>query len=102
MRIDSNRQAQESSKAEALNNNAGSQGAKKSAVTTAQAGDTVKLSSFYDRVGELAKKASQAPEVRQERVDSLKAAVREGKYKVASDQTAEAMFNELLSKAASK
>jgi flagellar biosynthesis anti-sigma factor FlgM len=102
MRIDSNSQAQESSQAEALSNNAGSQGAKKSEVTTTRAGDTVKLSSFYDRVGELAKKASQAPEVRQERVDSLKAAISEGRHKVTSDQTAEAISKDLLSRVSSK
>lgn len=102
MRINSNSQAQESSQAEALNINANSQAAKKSGATTPPAGDTVKLSSFYERVPELAKQASQAPDVRQEKVDSLRAAISQGNYKVTSDQTAEAISKDLLTKASPK
>jgi flagellar biosynthesis anti-sigma factor FlgM len=52
-------------------------------------------SSFdHVNVGALASQAMESPEVRLDKVDSLRQAIRDGQYKVAPDKVAEAMLRE--------
>jgi flagellar biosynthesis anti-sigma factor FlgM len=62
--------------------------------------DRAELSPDQTRVRALASQVSDLPEIRQERVAALSAAVRNGSYNVSPDQTAKAMMTEMLGNAA--
>jgi flagellar biosynthesis anti-sigma factor FlgM len=57
--------------------------------------DEAKFSATSDKVSQLKAQAAAAPEVRQERVDSLRHRVQSGEYKVDARRVAEAMFSDL-------
>ena len=61
--------------------------------------DEARLSSHQARVRELERVARELPEFRQERVESLKTAVQEGRYQPPPDQVAEAMFSDAIARA---
>jgi negative regulator of flagellin synthesis FlgM len=61
--------------------------------------DEARLSSHQARVQELERVAKNLPEMRQERVDSLKAAVQEGRYQPPPEQVADAMFSDAIARA---
>jgi flagellar biosynthesis anti-sigma factor FlgM len=60
--------------------------------------DETRLSSHQARVHELERAAKDVPEMRQERVESLKAAIQEGRYQPPPEQVAEAMFSDALAR----
>jgi len=64
----------------------------------AVAGDTAELSGDQVRAQALAAQVNQLPEVRQEKVDALGLAIRQGSYDVSAEQTAEAMLGEMQSR----
>ena len=66
------------------------------AEATAVVRDEARLTVDRDRITELAAKLSRLPEIRQDRVEALQRAVREGRYQISSEQIAEAVFSELL------
>jgi negative regulator of flagellin synthesis FlgM len=57
--------------------------------------DEAKFSAITDKVNQLKAQAAAAPEVRQERMDSLRQRVQSGEYKVDARRVAEAMFSDL-------
>jgi flagellar biosynthesis anti-sigma factor FlgM len=71
----------------------GVQGNRKEAVHSR---DEASFSVDKGKVQELEAKLVELPEVRQERVQALQLAVREGRYQVSDEQLAQAMFAELL------
>ena len=54
--------------------------------------DEAQFSGSHAQVQALVAQASQLPEVRQERVESLRQAVQRGQYKASAEQTAGAVF----------
>jgi len=71
----------------------GVQGNRKEAV---HARDEASFSVDKGKVQELEAKLTELPEVRQERVQALQLAVREGRHQVSDKQLAQTMFAELL------
>ena len=55
--------------------------------------DTAKLSQDQGRVQELASQVSQLPEVRQDKVETLRRAIEAGSYEVTPGQAAEALLS---------
>ncbi len=93
MRIDPNtsaQQAQESDKATASNAHAAAPSSQGASAT-----DTAQLSPDQVRVQALVAQVNALPEVRQNRVDALGRAIREGNYQVSAEQTAAAMLADL-------
>jgi flagellar biosynthesis anti-sigma factor FlgM len=68
--------------------------------STTAASDRAELSREQSRVTALTSEVTGLPEVRQERVTALSAAIRDGSYDVSPEQTAEAMISEMLGNAA--
>jgi len=66
-----------------------------SQATASFAADSVALSSSSQRVAALSAQALAAPEVRQQRVAALAAAVSDGSYQVSAEQIATAIFDQL-------
>ena len=58
--------------------------------------DTAHLSLDQARVGALAAQVNNLPEVRQEKVDALSRAVRDGSYNPSAEKTAAAMIAEMM------
>ncbi len=63
-------------------------------------GDTAQLSLDQARVQSLAAQVNALPEVRQEKVAALGQAVRDGRYQISPEQTAEAVISEMLARSA--
>ena len=57
--------------------------------------DRADLTSAHSRAAALAALVNQQPEVRQEKVAAIAAALRQGSYQVSPEQTAEAILSEL-------
>lgn len=66
----------------------------------ASEGDRAELSTDQARIGELASAVTALPDVRQEKVQALSDAIRNGSYDVSAEQTAGAMLAEMLGNAA--
>ena len=62
------------------------------APTAANSGDVTTFSSDYGRAETLSAIATQQPEIRQNRVAALSAAIHDGTYSVSPEQTAEALL----------
>ena len=62
--------------------------------------DTVKLSSAQAMVRQLVSAATQGSDVRQQKVDSLRAAIQSGQYQPSNGQIAGAIVNEFFGSAA--
>jgi flagellar biosynthesis anti-sigma factor FlgM len=77
-----------------------SRSAAASARQTASSSDRAELSTDQAKVSALASQVSSMPEIRQEKVTELAAAVRNGSYDVSPEQTADAMVSEMLGNAA--
>jgi len=88
MRINPFQQPQDISTTEQVNRKQD----KKTESTPAPAQDGVKLSS------QLQQRLAQTPDVRQERVDSIKQAMQAGTYNVSDSQLADAMFKEFFNR----
>jgi flagellar biosynthesis anti-sigma factor FlgM len=58
--------------------------------------DQAQLSGAHVQVQALAAQASQLPEIREERVSSLRLAVQNGTYRPRAEQTAHAMFAHMI------
>jgi negative regulator of flagellin synthesis FlgM len=99
MRIDLHVRSSEATQA---NRSTGSNGAAKgkspAADKAAVQADETRLSSHQARVQELARAAKEVPEVRQERVESLKSAIQEGRYQPPPEQVANAMFSDAMAR----
>ncbi len=61
-----------------------------------EAHDEARLSVDLDKVETLRSQLSRLPEVRQERVEAIRQAVREGRHQVSDQQIAEALHTQLL------
>jgi len=61
--------------------------------------DTAQLSGTHLQVQALAAQASQAPEVRQDRVEALRQAIQSGRYQANPQQTAGALFTHMAASA---
>jgi flagellar biosynthesis anti-sigma factor FlgM len=59
--------------------------------------DTTALSTGQDRVSTLISELRNVPEVRQEKVDALRAAIQRGEHQVAPEQIAAAMYRDMAS-----
>ena len=59
-------------------------------------GDQAQLSVAQDKIDQLQAELSRLPEVRQDRVQALQRALKEGRYRVTNEQIAEAVFSEFL------
>ena len=62
---------------------------------TALADDRAELSADQARVQSLAREVNRLPDVRQQKVEALSLAVRQGSYEVSPEQTADAMLLEM-------
>jgi negative regulator of flagellin synthesis FlgM len=62
--------------------------------TEGLAGDQAELSAVQARIQTLVAQVNRLPEVRQEKVAALGQAVREGRYQVSAEQTAEAIISQ--------
>jgi negative regulator of flagellin synthesis FlgM len=60
--------------------------------------DETRLSSHQARVQKLERAAKDVPDLRQQRVESLKTAIHEGRYQPPAEQVAEAMFSDALAR----
>lgn len=61
-------------------------------------GDEAQLSSSAARIRELERVASKTPEVRNERVESLRAAIRDGRYQPPTEHVSHAMLLDALAR----
>ncbi len=59
--------------------------------------DTTALSTGQDRVAGLVSQLNSLPDVRQDKVDSLRTAIQQGQYKVSPEQIAAAMYRDMAS-----
>ena len=59
-------------------------------------GDQAQLSVARDKIDQLQVELNRLPEVRQDRVQALQRALKEGRYRVSNEQIAEAVFSEFL------
>ncbi len=87
-------QPAEPGKSRAQNNEAGGLASAGALVRTGE--DQAQLSGAHTQVEALAAQAAQLPEVRQERVESLRQAVGSGQYRVDAGKVAGALMNSLL------
>ena len=58
--------------------------------------DEAQLSVSREQVQRLEAEVARVPEVRQERVEALRTALQEGRYRVSNEQIANALFSDLL------
>ena len=65
-----------------------------------QLNDTVQLSSSTTTVRQLLTQLEQVPEIRQEKVSSLRSQIQSGQFQRSNEQVAGAMVNELLGSSA--
>jgi flagellar biosynthesis anti-sigma factor FlgM len=111
MRIDSNpgpQPAPESNRSDAQNSPAASSALASSALTgsTGALGegalgeDQAQLSGAHTQVQALTAQAAQLPEVREDRVHSLRLAVQSGQYQTSPEQIADAVFSYLITEPA--
>ncbi len=104
MRIDLNPNGPESlneskrASSSAKSGSTNSEKAKSASSVSNEAGDRADLSSTH--VNALAAQVDDLPEIRQEKVAALSAAIRDGSYDVTPHQTAEAMMSQMLGHAA--
>jgi flagellar biosynthesis anti-sigma factor FlgM len=97
MRIDS------SWKPQALENGASGQkpgSTRKDAAAPAAGNDLAHWSEDTARVNALAAQVNSLPEIRQERVQSLSQAIRDGRYQVTPEQTAASLVDEIIGRVA--
>lgn len=96
MRIDPNSQSPESVQSGALQDAQQKTAAQKPDQDgdTATGGVQVRLSTASSQVAALTQQASNAPEVRTDRVDALRQAVRNGNYNVTNEQVAAAIYSD--------
>lgn len=76
----------------------GSQASTSTAGTTALGNDTAVISPAQSRIQALAAQVNRLPEVRQDKVAALGRAIQDGNYQVSAEQTAEALFSELIAR----
>jgi flagellar biosynthesis anti-sigma factor FlgM len=99
MRIDLHVRSSEATQA---NRSTGSEAAGKAksaaADKSAVQADETRLSSHRARVQELERAAKDVPDLRQERVKSLKTAIQEGRYQPPAEQVANAMFSDAIAR----
>jgi flagellar biosynthesis anti-sigma factor FlgM len=98
MRIDLNNALREAN--EIGNEPSNSRSANSASTKTALGEDTAELSGDQVRVQLLTGQVNQLPEVRHEKVTALALAVRQGRYDVTPEQTAEAMLGEMQTRSA--
>lgn len=101
MRIDLNPKGPESlSESKRTSSNVNNENANAQAANgvSSETGDWAELSSTH--VNALAAQVNDLPEVRQDKVEALSAAIRNGSYDVTPQQTAEAMMSQMLGHAA--
>lgn len=91
-----------SSEATQTNRSTGSDSAVKgkspAAEKAAVQADEARLSSHQARVHELARAAEEGTDLRQDRVESLKSAIQEGRYQPPPEQVANAMFSDPMAR----
>jgi flagellar biosynthesis anti-sigma factor FlgM len=102
MRVDLNHGAQSLPQTErsATENDPASSTSEASGSSQAPGVDQAQLSGAHTQVAALAAQAAQLPEVREERVQSLRQALLGGRYSTTATQVAGAMFDHLLAGAA--
>jgi flagellar biosynthesis anti-sigma factor FlgM len=92
-----------SSEAAESSRSTGSSGAAKNKAPAAERvaiqADETRVSSHEARVHNLGRVAQSVPELRQERVQTLKAAIQEGRYQPPPEQVAEAMLSDAIARA---
>ena len=99
MRVDPNMRAQQAQDPEKANTS-NARAAVPAPGERTSAADTAQISPDQVRVQSLAAQVNALPEIRQNRVDALGRAIREGNYQVSAEQTAAAMLSELAQPAA--
>lgn len=62
--------------------------------------DQAQISGMHLQIQALAAQAAQLPEVREERVQSLRQAIQSGQYRASADQIASAVFDHMMAQAA--
>ena len=91
-----------SNEATQTNRSTGSDGASKGKSPAVDKGgvqpDETRISSHQARVQKLERAAKDVPDLRQERVESLKTAIQEGRYQPPAEQVADAMFSDALAR----
>jgi flagellar biosynthesis anti-sigma factor FlgM len=95
MRIDSNRGAQSAAETDRTSAQGGA-AANNSSGAGAIGEDQAQLSGAHTQVAALAAQAAQLPEIREERVQSLRQAVSSGQYDAPPEKVASAMLTYLI------
>jgi flagellar biosynthesis anti-sigma factor FlgM len=78
----------------------GARSAASSAPAESRGADTAQLSSDQARVQALTVQVNNLPEIRQQKVEALGRAVRDGSYQVSPESTADALISEMLARSA--
>jgi len=104
MRIDPNSQSPEAVQSNALQDaqKSAPQKADQDADAAAAGGVQVRLSTSSNQVAALTQQAVNAPEVRTDRVDALRQAIRDGNYNVTNEQVAAALYSDTAASGAKK
>jgi flagellar biosynthesis anti-sigma factor FlgM len=96
MRIDPQIPAAENSGTNRVGDSQSGAAKRSSAPPAAEPSDTVQLSSDQATVRQLVSQLSQVPDVRQERVNSLRSEIQSGQFQRSNDQVAGAVVTQLL------